>query len=262
MISIIYTVVVFIIMILPMIDTGVRMVIADVMLSIFSLVTLTVSTATAIRFYKLKRQKHTINFNTCTLVTTLLFNLSFVASEILTYLLQTEVNFFHNNSNLTTDEFEEHMSKLNTRDIIYVSTYFVLQVCLSTLAYNLYRNIEQFSPESKKVHLDELVQKYDCDEHLLTESDTGSGNSINQISRHQRHDSLYRFNQFYKHYMKHLLDEMSREENEVPVNHPSTSIHHMSGRPNLDNTGGQMYQDSLHEIEEDERGEGDDFDLD
>lgn len=31
------------------------------------------------------------------------------------------------------------------------------------LAYNLYRNIEQFSPESKKVTLDELVQKYESD---------------------------------------------------------------------------------------------------
>ena len=132
-ISCLYTLIVLTILVLPVIEIGVRMLIGDIMLSIFGLVTLIISACTAVRFYKLKKQKHTINFNTCTLITTLLFNLSFVATEIFTVFLQMEVKYFYDHSlekdssnRLSADKFEEHMTKLNTRDIIYISMYFLL----------------------------------------------------------------------------------------------------------------------------------------
>ena len=56
--------------------------------------------------------------------------------------------------------------------------------------------------------------------------------------------------------MKHLLDEMSREEDEQPAN-PSTSMHETSGRPNLNYTN--PMHDTFFGIEDDREGN---FELD
>ena len=56
---------------------------------------------------------------------------------------------------------------MDTLILLYMVTIvarFIMYICLSILIVNLYRNIEQFSPESKKVRLDELVEKFDGDE--------------------------------------------------------------------------------------------------
>ena len=42
----------------------------------------------------------------------------------------------------------------------------------------------------------------------------GAAATTTSIVRPQRNNSLYRFDQFYRHYMRYLLDEIDREENE------------------------------------------------
>lgn len=54
-ISCLYTLIVVTILVLPMIEIGIRMLIADIMLTLFGLVTLIISTCTAVRFCKLKK---------------------------------------------------------------------------------------------------------------------------------------------------------------------------------------------------------------
>ena len=78
-------------------------------------------------------------------------------------------------------------------------------ICLSILIITLYFNIDQFSPESKTVKLEELVQKYEGNE---MDDDCDNEKLLPSSGSHKRHNSLYRFDQFYKHYMTHLLDEM------------------------------------------------------
>ena len=54
-ISCIYTLAILIVLLLPVIEIGLRSLITDTMLAIFGMATLSVSLLTAIRFYKLKR---------------------------------------------------------------------------------------------------------------------------------------------------------------------------------------------------------------
>ena len=92
---------------------------------------------------------------------------------------------------------------------------------LCILLVKMYKSIDQFSPDSKTVKLDELVRKYETDDGLIMKSENGSVQY-----GHQRANSLYRFDQFYKHYMRHLIDEMEREDES------SKNITNTSGRMN------------------------------
>lgn len=129
------------------------------------------------------------------------------------------------------------MSQLNMRYLICIICRFVMYVCLFILFINIYNNIDQFRLENKKVRLESLVSNddYDGGENMMTseagdgvpetmlttgtvindkEGSAGAASTTKNIVRPQRNNSLYRFDQFYRHYMKYLLDEIDREENE------------------------------------------------
>lgn len=89
------------------------------------------------------------------------------------------------------------------------------------LLLKMYKSIDQFSPDSKTVKLDELVSKYETNDGLIMSKESESAQY-----GHQRANSLYRFDQFYKHYMRHLIDEMEREDES------SKNITNTSGRMN------------------------------
>lgn len=53
------------------------------------------------------------------------------------------------------------MDQLNLSFMICLIFRFIMLVCLTVLIVNLYINIDMFSPDSKKVNIEELIQKYD-----------------------------------------------------------------------------------------------------
>ena len=163
-----YSLAVLIVMLIQFSDSHIQMVISDLMQSIFGLSALILSTVTFVRFCKLKRQKNTINFHRGTLIICLLFNLSFVATEILSFLMHIENEKLYKNRGddlnpMNADEYDRLMTRLNTRYLIYIIVRTILYVCLSILTYNLYLNIEKFTPDSKKVKIEEVLEKYEDD---------------------------------------------------------------------------------------------------
>ena len=80
---------------------------------------------------------------------------------------------------------------------------FFMLLTIAILLISLFRNIELISPENRKIKINELIQKYDED----LPQDEESASDILLVG-HRRNNSLNRFDQFYKHYMKHLLDEI------------------------------------------------------
>ena len=172
---------------------------------------LTFITVTVVRFCILKRT-HQINFNVCTLVNITLFIVCFFSGQIISIVMYNQLLEFRDDSQpITIDFYNLQMNTLNNLYLANLIMRLLMYIFLSILLFNMYRSIDQFMPESKTVKIEELVQKYENNDDSAA---GGSSDFSFRILGHQRHNSVDRFDQFYKHYMRHLIDEMVREENE------------------------------------------------
>ena len=75
-------------------------------------------------------------------------------------------------------------------------------ILLSIIVINLYRSIDSFGPNRN-----ESQRSLDRSKALLTEQEDTELQFC-----HTHNNSVARFDEFYNHYMSHLLSEMSREE--------------------------------------------------
>ena len=98
----------------------------------------------------------------------------------------------------------DELSSINCILIVVSSLGLLNYILLSIIILNLYFKIDSFGPNRADDH---SKQTTDRSKGLLTDNEETDIQFC-----HTNNNSVARFDEFYNHYMAHLLSEMSREE--------------------------------------------------
>ena len=127
------------------------MYIGDAILCSFGLCTFVLVIVTAIRFKNLTAGGNTINYNPWSLVMTSTFIISFIINQIVYMFLQFQIQSIAQKGTFSSNDFEDTVDTLNVIFMVSIILRSTMNICLTILIVCLYRNIDQFNPESKKV---------------------------------------------------------------------------------------------------------------
>ena len=79
------------------------------------------------------------------------FIISFIINQIVYMFLQFQIQSIAQKGTFSSNDFENTVDTLNVIFMVSIILRSTMNICLTILIVCLYRNIDQFNPESKKV---------------------------------------------------------------------------------------------------------------